>query len=278
MVIASDLVVRRLREEARTTGSYQQRHELMEKIFPQPYAALKECVATWGLDEQGKQMALAQKYHVVECSILDLFQPLLIYVACPDNKLRVDPLMEMDLLLVAHEPAPSAMLFKVSKPNGTHLHFVDLTNPGEVPSERGGEMIALYRDVFCTCGFNVMIGPGFRHYQAVVKDSFLAGFHLGLIHAQYSLQDPPVHVNYPLMQRFALVRPLFRNMKCLRRLFPGREEHIFSHGETGLQKLWYQVQIKALCREFEDIAVSVCSARGAEMHTSLKSPLRPEGS
>ena len=54
-------------------------------------------------------------------------------------------------------------------------------------------MIPSYRDVFCTCGFNVILGPGTRHHWAVVKDSFYAAFHLALIHAQYFLEDPPMH-------------------------------------------------------------------------------------
>ena len=64
MVIVSELIIGGLREEARTTGSYRQRHELIEKIYPQRYAALKERLTTWGLDEQVKQMALAQEYRV----------------------------------------------------------------------------------------------------------------------------------------------------------------------------------------------------------------------
>ena len=36
MVIVSELIVPGLREETRTAGSYRQRHDLMERIYPRP--------------------------------------------------------------------------------------------------------------------------------------------------------------------------------------------------------------------------------------------------
>ena len=249
---------------------------------------MKERLTAWGLDEQMKQKALAQDYHVAQCSIQDMFHPFPIDDACPDNKPGVDPLMEMDLLPVAHELAPSAMFFKVSKPNGTHPQFVHLTNLGEVAAERGEGMITLSRDVFCTCGFNVMLHLGCRHYWAVVKDSCYAGFHLGLIHAQYFLEDPPAHEDYLLMQRPVPVSltpanihpaPVIQQHEVPKWIVPGGGGGGASTlmREAKLQKLWYQVQLKALWREFDDIAVS--STELFQLQTWIegqKRPLRPE--
>ena len=163
MDIVSELIVRGSRWETRTTILYRQHHQLIAKMFPQPDAALKERLTTWGPGEQVKQMAVVQEYHVGQCRIQDLVQPLRIHDAYPDNKSVVDQLLEMDPSSIANKPAPSVMFFKVSKLNGTHLHFVHLTNPGEVAVEGDGRMITLNQDVLCTCGFNVILGLRCRH-------------------------------------------------------------------------------------------------------------------
>ena len=279
VVIVSELMIRGLREGARTTGSYRQRHELMEK---------KERLTTWGLDEQVKQMALAQEYRVEQCPIEDLFNPLPIEDVCPDSKPAVDPLLEMDLPGVAHVPPPSALFFKVSKPTGTHPQFVHLIKPGVVPIEGG--RLTLYRDVFCTCGFNAMLGLGCRHYWAVMKESPYAAFRLGLIHAQYFLEDQPVHDDYPLMQRFLLVSLTQANNRPAPVIRPHEvPEGIVPKGEgptstllreAELQKLWYRVQLKALWREFEDVAVSsteLFQDARATLQTWIEAQKRPLG-
>ena len=124
----------------------------------------------------------------------------------------------------------------------------------------------MYRDVFLTCGFNVMLGLGCRYYWAVVKMSPYAAFHLGLIQAQYLLQDLTVHEDYSLMPTFLLVRltqandrpaPVIQSHQVPEGIVPWREGATSTLlREAELQNLRYGMQLQALLREFRNIAVS----------------------
>ena len=55
-----------------------------------------------------------------------------------------------------------------------------------------------------------MLGMPCRHFWRVLRDDAFAAFHLGLVHSQYFLEDPPMHEELELMSR-NVVGKLYHN-------------------------------------------------------------------
>ena len=105
-------------------------------------------------------------------------------------------------------PAPNAAIFEVSRQGTNVAPYVQLSGP--VQTSVGSTTYTLYRDLVCTCAFPTMLGMPYRHFWRVLRDDAFAAFHLGLVHSQYFLEDPPMHEELELMSR-NVVENLYHN-------------------------------------------------------------------
>ena len=105
--------------------------------------------------------------------------------------------MEFDLPPTMVTPLPNAAIFEVSRQGTNVAHYVQLS--GLVQTSVGSTTYTLYRDLVWTCAFPTMLGMPCRHFWQVLRDNAFAAFHLGLVHSQYFLEDPPMHEELELM-------------------------------------------------------------------------------
>ena len=229
-----------------------------------PYEAMKDRLTTWGRDEAAHQMVLAFGYdmkrlpdHAYEA----LAPPTL--DDCPDSTKGVEDLLEYDLPPRMVTPAPNAAIFEVSRQGTNVAHYVQLSGP--VRTSVGSITYTLYRDLVCTCAFPTMLGMPCRHFWRVLRDDAFAAFHLGLVHSQYFLEDPPMHEEMELMSR-NVVGKLYHNHErvgpcpveapSVEGIVPeGEGEAALLVRQGEVQRIRNRFQLSALAREFVDVAL-----------------------
>ena len=265
MVIVGELILKWERLDTRvTTGSFRSRHETAQQIFPMPYEAMKDRLTTWGRDEAAHQMLLSFGYdmkrlpdHAYEA----LAPPTL--DNCPDPTKGVEDLLEYDLPPRMVTPAPNAAIFEVSRQGTIVAHYIQLSGP--VRTSVGSTTYTLYRDLVCTCAFPTMLGMPCRHFWRVLRDDAFAAFHLGLVHSQYFLEEPPMHEELELMSR-NVVGKLYQNHErvgpcpveapSVEGIVPeGEGEAALLVRQGEVQRIRNRFQLSALAREFVDVAI-----------------------
>ena len=160
-------------------------------------------------------------------------------------------------------PAPNAAIYEVSRQGTNVAHYVQLSGP--VRTAFGSITYTLYRDLVCTCAFPTMLGMPCRHFWRVLRDDAFAAFHLGLLHSQYFLEDPPMHEELELMSR-NVVGKLYLNhervVPCpveapsVEGIVPeGEGEAALLVRQGEVQRIRNRLQLSALAREFVDVAI-----------------------
>ena len=201
MVIVGDLISKWERLDTRvTTGSFRSRHKTAQQIYPMPYEAMKDRLTTWGSDDAAHQMVISLGYELKR--LPDYAYEALAPPAsdnCPDSTRGPEDLLEFNLPLTMVTPAANAIIFEVSRQGTNVAHYVQLSRP--VQTSVGSTTYTLYRDLVWTSASPTMLRMPWRHFMRVLRDDAFAAFHLGLVHSQQFLQDPPMHEELELMSR-----------------------------------------------------------------------------
>ena len=182
---------------------------------------------------------------------------------CSDSTRRVQDILELDLPPTMATPAPNAAIFEVSRKGINVAHYVQLSGP--VQTSVGSTTYTLYRDLVCTCAFPTMLGMPCRHFWRVLRDDAFAAFHLGLVHSQYFLEEPPMQEELELMSR-NVVGKLYHNHErvgpcpveapSVEGIVPegeGQAALLVRQGEV--QRIRNRLPLSALAREFVDVAI-----------------------
>ena len=182
---------------------------------------------------------------------------------CPDPTKGVEDLLEYDLPPRMVTPAPNAAIFEVSRQGTNVAHYVQLSGP--VQTSVGSTTYTLYRDLVCTFAFPTMLAMPCRHFWRVLRHDAFAAFHLGLVHSQYFLEDPPMHEELELMSR-NVVGNLYHNHErvgpcpveapSVEGIVPeGEAEAALLVRQEEVQRRRNRFQLSALAREFVDVAI-----------------------
>ena len=247
-----------------TRGSFRSRHETAQPIFLMPYEAMKDRLTTWGRDEAAHQMVLSFGYDMKR--LPDNAYEALSRPAsdnCSDSTRRVEDLLELDLPPTMATPASNAAIFEVSRKGTNVAHYVQLSGP--VQTSVGSTTYTLYHDLVCTCAFPTMLGMPCRHFWRVLRDDAFAAFHLGLVHSQYFLEDPPMQEKLELMSR-NVVGKLYHNHErvgpcpveapSVEGIVPeGEGEAALLVRQGEVQRIRNRLPLSALAREFVDVAI-----------------------
>ena len=238
------------------------------------YEAMKDPLTTWGRDEAAHQMVLTFGYDIKR--LPDYAYEALAPPAsdnCPNRTRGVDDLLEFDLPHTMVTPAANAITFEVSRQG---------TNVAQLCSTLGArpDLRWIYHlHLVCTFAFPTMLGMPCRHFWRVLRDDAFAAFHLGLVHSQYFLEDPPKHEELEVTSRNVVgklyhsherVGPCPVEAPSVEGIVPeGEGEAALLVRQGEVQRIRNRLQLSALAGEFVDLAM-VSQERFEDARSTLR--------
>ena len=164
---------------------------------------------------------------------------------------------------MASPPPPNALIYEISRQGADVRHYVQLFGPTR--TSWMGHSYTFCLELVRTCAFPTMLRMSCRHFWRVMHDDQFADFHLGLVHSQYFLEEPPMHEEYDHMST-NVVGKLYHNHE---RVGPcpvvaPSVEGIVPEGEGDAallvrqaehKKIRYRFHLNVLAREFVEVVI-----------------------